>query len=82
MNPVDPTAAGRSGDDEEARLMDLEFKIAFLERELETWKEAVDGLHQRLERHEAELRKVLRELRGADEPGQSFAGGGDAETAS
>jgi uncharacterized coiled-coil protein SlyX len=61
---------GRSGNGEEAphanRLGDLEFKLAFLERELETWKDAVDGLHARLERSEARLREALRELRGQD----------------
>jgi hypothetical protein len=73
----------QSGDAEEARLMsrlgDLEFKLAFLERELETWKEVVDGLHARLERTEIELRNALRELRGGDGDGQSF-GGGDSDT--
>jgi uncharacterized coiled-coil protein SlyX len=69
----------RSGASEAARLADLEFKLAFLERELETWKEAVDALHARLDRSEIQLRNALRELRGGDpEDGQSFGGNPDA----
>jgi uncharacterized coiled-coil protein SlyX len=65
------------------RLGDLEFKLAFLERELGTWKDAVDDLHARLGRSEAELRKALRELRGQDGrdgSGQPFGGEDAAES--
>jgi uncharacterized coiled-coil protein SlyX len=73
--PRDPE---RSDDAGESRLADLEFKLAFLERELGTWKDAVDDLHARLERTEAELRKTLRELReGTD--GDPFYAGGTSE---
>jgi uncharacterized coiled-coil protein SlyX len=74
MTHSDPEQSGNAGEASLAnRLGDLEFKLAFLERELEKWKDAVDGLHARLERGEAELRATLRELRGGD--GQSLAGG-------
>ena len=71
----------RSGASEANRHADLEIKLAFLERELETWKEAVDALHARLERSEIELRNALRELRGGPVDDQPF-GGGDSEAAS
>ncbi len=69
----------RSGDGGETRLSELEIKLAFMERELETWKEAVNALHERLERSEAELQDALRQLQGADALDQPFVGGGGRE---
>jgi uncharacterized coiled-coil protein SlyX len=49
--------------DHEARLQEAEIKLAFLERELEEYKEAVGLLHERL----ARLEKQVRELKEAGE---------------
>lgn len=77
MTHPDPEHSGDSG---ETRLADLEFKLAFLERELETWKDVVDGLHARLERAETGLRNALRELREGTGEDPFYAGGTSEST--
>lgn len=54
----------------EARLQETEIKIAFLERELEEYKEAVQTLHARLQTLEA-LVEALRRKAHAPASGDS-----------
>lgn len=52
------TASGH--DAQEARLQEIEIRAAFLERELDLYKEAVQDLHARLEAVEHRLARLQR----------------------
>lgn len=51
--PQDPNAS---------RLDDIEFKLSFLEKELEEYKEASRGFYKRMAEMEEEIRTLKREL--------------------
>jgi uncharacterized coiled-coil protein SlyX len=50
-------------DNHEERLQEAEIKLAFLERELETYREAVDTMHDLLTR----LEKQVQELKDGED---------------
>jgi uncharacterized coiled-coil protein SlyX len=55
MNP-------KAKDQNAARLEEIEFKLAFLEKELEEYKEASRGFYKRMAEMEEEIRTLKREL--------------------
>ncbi len=61
----------------DSRLQEAEIRLAFLERELDLYKDAVQSLHARLEHVEALLEK-LRSAQDPDAPG-GFPGHGTEE---
>lgn len=58
----------------DSRLQETEIKLAFLEKELDAYKDAVQDLHARLDRME----KAVKALRNSREPGESGAAGQEA----
>lgn len=44
------------------RMDELEFKVSFLEKELEEYKEASRGFHRRMSELEAEVLKLTKEI--------------------
>ena len=51
-----------------SRLDDIEFKLSFLEKELEEYKEASRGFHKRMAEMEEEIRTLKRELPESSRP--------------
>jgi uncharacterized coiled-coil protein SlyX len=47
---------------QDTRLDDLEFKVSFLEKELEEYKEASRSFHRRMSELEAEVLKLTKEI--------------------
>jgi uncharacterized coiled-coil protein SlyX len=59
--------------DPEARLQETEIKLAFLEKELDEYKDAVQGLHARLD----QMEKTLKEWQEAPAAGEPAGADGD-----
>jgi uncharacterized coiled-coil protein SlyX len=52
----------------ETRLQEMEIKMAFLEKELEEYKEASRGFYRKLSQTEEEISKLWKELPERDQP--------------
>lgn len=52
----------------EKRLEEMEFKLAFLEKELEEYKEASRGFYRRINELEDEVRKLQKDVQESDMP--------------
>jgi phage shock protein A len=50
------------------RLEDMEFKLSFLEKELEEYKEASRGFYRKINELEEEIRKLQKDVQESDLP--------------
>jgi|GEM_PF-3947668 len=60
------------------RVQETEIRLAFLEKELEEYKDAVQTLHARLENLEKTVAVLRRTASGSTEGGDLASGSGDA----